>query len=95
MAWQKITKTAIKKRISKAGLGEAMAAWEILTKAKKYLAKTFGGKIEQEVKPCYVKNGSVVFKVSSSLWSRALKEKEKEILRYLKSPQIKRLRFIV
>ena len=95
MAWHRINKKLIQKSLRRAGIEERVSTQSILDKVKIFLKENFGAKVLKEVEPLFIKNGSLVIRVTSSLWSLAIKEKEGHLFKYLKAKEIKRIRFVV
>lgn len=95
MTWQRITKNSIHKQLVRVGLGPWALSWGVLERVKKRLQALYGDEVLKHVLPKEYRNGTIVIRITSPLWSREIKNQEQKILRSLRDKKIKRIRFIV
>jgi len=85
--------------LKKSKLGAALEASVLLDEFMKKAKDIWGGAIEQDMKPLYIKNKTLTIAVTSSVLAQELKLHEEEILKILnktgEGKVVERLRYLL
>lgn len=85
----------LNKSLTKAGINDKVQAANAIDLAKTFLKEEFAVELCQSADPLYVKNKSLIIRVSESLIAAEIKKKENSLLSYIESKSGARLKRIV
>lgn len=85
----------LNKSLTKAGINDKVQAASAIELARVFLKKEFEAEFCRSAAPLYIKNKSLIIKVSESLIAAEIKKKEKSLLIYIENKSNVRLRRIV